>query len=466
MKNLTTAEYRSLNQISGPLVFVKNINQPSYGSMVEIVLPDESIRHGQIIDASDEVCVIQVFEETLGLDLKKTRIRLKDEGLTLDLSKDILGRVFDGKAKALDNLPPILPDKKALILGKAINPFSRDNPAEFIQTGISSIDGLNTLVRGQKLPIFALAGLPANKIACQIVKQARVKETEEFAVVFAGMGIPVREADFFLESFSSSGSMQRTVVFLNCASDPTIERLLTPRFALTCAEYLAFDLGLHVLVILTDMTNYCEALRQVGSSREEIPGRRGYPGYMYSDLASIYERAGRIKGKSGSITMLPILTMPADDITHPIVDLTGYITEGQIVLSRSLHQKGVFPPIDVLPCLSRLMHQGIGKDKTREDHRELSNQLYASYSRGVDLRRLRDIVGEEGLSELDKIYLKFSDTFEEVFVGQADTERSIEETLTLGYKMLSLFPKEELKRLSRKFVEVYLEQLKDWAWKP
>lgn len=462
---MATLEYRSVSQISGPLVFVKNIKAPCYGSMVEIILPDQSIRHGQIIDASEEVCVIQVFEETLGLDLKQTRIRIKEEGLVIDLSKDILGRVFDGKAKPLDNLPPILADKKALILGKAINPYSRDNPSEFIQTGISSIDGLNTLVRGQKLPIFSLAGLPANRLACQIVKQASVKETEEFAVVFSGIGIPTREADYFLESFLSSGSMQRTVVFLNRADDPSIERLLTPRYALTVAEYLAFDLDMHVLVILVDMTNYCEALRQVASSREEIPGRRGYPGYMYSDLASIYERAGRIKGKPGSVTMIPILTMPADDITHPIVDLTGYITEGQIVLSRSLQQKAVFPPIDVLPSLSRLMNQGIGRGKTREDHRELSNQLYASYSRGVDLRRLRDIVGDEGLSELDKIYLKFADTFEEVFVGQADTDRSLDQTLTLGYKILSLLPKEELRRLSRKFIEVYLEQLKDWTWR-
>lgn len=465
MKNLTTVEYRNLTQISGPLIFVKNVTCPSFGSMVEIILPDESKRHGQIIDASEEITVIQVFEETLGLEAKKTRIRIQEEGLNLDLSKDILGRVFDGKARTLDNLPPLLPEKRALILGTAINPYSRDNPAEFMQTGISAIDGLNTLVRGQKLPIFSLAGLPANKIASAIVKQARVKEGEEFAVVFAGMGIPQREADYFLESFATSGCMQRTVVFLNRASDSPIERLLTPRYALTCAEYLAFDLNLHVLVILTDMTNYCEALRQVASAREEIPGRRGYPGYMYTDLASIYERAGRIKGKSGSITQIPILTMPGDDITHPIVDLTGYITEGQIVLSRALQQKGIFPPIDVLPSLSRLMNQGIGKERTREDHRELSNQLYASYSRGVDLRRLRDIVGEEGLSELDKKYLKFADVFEEVFVGQADSDRPIEETLALGYKILSLLPKEELRRLSRKFIDIYLEELKDWTWR-
>ncbi len=463
MEKLTTTEYRTLSQISGPLIFVKNISKPSYGSMVEIILPDESKRAGQIIDASEEISVIQVFEETLGLQLRKTRIRIREEGLTIDLSRDILGRVFDGRARPLDNLPPIYPQKRSLILGGAINPYSRDNPSEFIQTGISCIDGLNTLVRGQKLPIFSLAGLPANKITCQIVKQANVRETEEFAIVFAGMGVPQREADYFLESFATSGAMQRTVVFLNRADDPAIERLLTPRYALACAEFFAFDLNMHVLVILTDMTNYCEALRQVASAREEIPGRRGYPGYMYSDLASIYERAGRIKGKTGSITQIPILTMPSDDITHPIVDLTGYITEGQIVLSRALHQKGIFPPIDVLPSLSRLMNQGIGKDKTREDHRELSNQLYASYSHGVDLRRLRDIVGEEGLSELDKKYLKFADTFEEVFVGQQDTERSIEETLILGYKMLSLLPKEELKRLSRRFVEIYLEQLKDWS---
>ena len=466
MRNLSTTEYRSLTQISGPLLFVKNMGKPAYGSIVEIILPDETKKLGQIIDASEEICVIQVFEETLGLELRNTRIRIKEEGLTIDLSPDILGRVLDGKARPLDNLPPLLPKERRLILGSAINPYSRDNPAEFIQTGISAIDGLNTLVRGQKLPIFSLAGLPANRLACQIVKQARVKETEGFAIVFAGMGIPQREADYFLENFSSSATMSRTVVFLNRANDPAIERLLTPRCALTCAEYLAFELGMQVLVILTDMLNYCEALRQVSSSREEVPARRGYPGYMYTDLASIYERAGRIKGKKGSITQIPILTMPSDDITHPIVDLTGYITEGQIVLSRNLQQKGIFPPIDVLPSLSRLMNQGIGKDKTREDHRELSNQLYASYSRGVDLRRLRDIVGEEGLSDLDKKYLKFSDTFEEVFLGQGDTERDIGETLTLGYNILSILPKEELRRLSRRFIEIYLEQLKDWIWRP
>lgn len=463
LKNLATVEYRSLTQISGPLIFVRNIKEPSYGSMVEIVLPGDSIRYGQIIDASGDICVIQVFEETIGLELEKTRIRIVEEGLTIDLSKDILGRVFSGRGRPIDNLPPVYPEKKAVILGSAINPYSRDNPSEFIQTGISAIDGLNTLVRGQKLPIFSLAGLPANRIACQIVRQARVKEGEEFAIVFAGMGIPQREADYFIEDFNSSGSMQRTVVFLNLAKDPPVERLLTPRYALTVAEYLAFDLGMHVLVILTDMTNYCEALRQVASSREEIPGRRGYPGYMYTDLASIYERAGRIRGKTGSITQIPILTMPSDDITHPIVDLTGYITEGQIVLSRALHQKGIFPPIDVLPSLSRLMNQGIGKGRTREDHREFSNQLYASYSRGVDLRRLKDIVGEEGLSELDKKYLRFADMFEEIFIGQGETERSAEETLFLGYKILHILPREELRRLSWKFVEIYLEQLKDWT---
>ena len=471
MESLTTAEYRSLNQISGPLIFAKDIGKACYGAMVEIILPDETKRSGQIIDISEEIAVIQVFEETLGLELKNTRVRIQEQGLTIDLSKDILGRIFDGKARPLDNLPPVLGQKKAFILGAAINPYSRANPQEFIQTGISAIDGLNTLVRGQKLPVFSLAGLPANRLAASIVKQAKVIEAADsasggFSVVFAGMGIPQREADYFMEDFTSSGSMQRTVVFLNRANDPAVERLLIPRYALTCAEYLAFDLGMHVLVVLTDMTNYCEALRQVASAREEIPGRRGFPGYMYTDLASIYERAGRIKGKTGSITQIPILTMPADDITHPVVDLTGYITEGQIVLSRDLHRKAVFPPIDVLPSLSRLMNQGIGKGKTREDHRELSNQLYASYSRGVDLRRLRDIVGEEGLSELDKRHLKFADTFEEMFVGQADTERSIEETFSLGYRLLSLLPKEQLRRLSRKFIEIYFEQLKDWTWKP
>jgi V/A-type H+-transporting ATPase subunit B len=368
--------------------------------------------------------------------------------------------MFNGRGEPIDGLLPIMPENSIPISGSAINPYSRDVPREFIQTGISAIDGLNTLVRGQKLPIFSLSGLPANRLAGQLVRQSKIVG-EPFAIVFAGMGISFREASFFLESFRSTGKLEATVVFLNLADDPAVERLLTPRYALACAEYLALDLDMHVLVILTDMTNYCQALRQVAASKEEVPGRRGYPGYMYTDLATIYERVGRIKNKAGSITQIVILTMPADDITHPIVDLTGYITEGQIVLSRSLHQKGVYPPIDALPSLSRLMNQGIGEGRTREDHRELANQLYATYSRGIDLKRLQDIVGEEAMSNMDRRYLNFSDEFERVFIGQGETDRTIEETLTLGWKLLSQLPSSELKRVSRKFLDIYFEQSED-----
>ncbi|MCM8797941.1 MAG: V-type ATP synthase subunit B [Candidatus Omnitrophica bacterium] len=464
MEKLSTFEYRTIKKVCGPLVFVGGIKDPVYGSLVEIELYDGTRRTGQIIDAGEDIVVIQVFEENIGMDLERTKVRLIEKELRLEVSPQILGRIFDGRAKPKDGLPELIPEKSIPISGSAINPYSRDVPVDFIETGFSAIDGLNTLVRGQKLPIFSLAGLPANKIISQLVKQAEVKGEERFAVVFAGMGIPFREASFFLESFQTSGKMENTVVFLNLAADPVIERLLTPRYALTCAEYLAFDLDFHVLVVLHDMTNYCEALRQISSSKEEIPGRRGYPGYMYTDLASLYERAGRIKKKPGSITQIPILTMPQDDITHPIVDLTGYITEGQIVLSRSLYQKGIYPPIDVLPSLSRLMNQGIGEGKTREDHRQLANQLYATYSHGIDLRKLRDIVGVEALSEMDKKYLKFCDEFEKEFIGQGESRRSIEETLMTGWRLLAEFPTSELRRISRKFLETYLEKLKDW-WK-
>ena len=460
MEKLLTIDYRTISQIAGPLIFVKGIKNPVYGSLVDIILEDEESRSGQIIDASEDTTVIQVFEETIGLELEKTKVRFVEQGLRLDVSPEILGRMFNGRGEPIDGLPEIMSERSIPIFGSAINPYSRDVPREFIQTGISAIDGLNTLVRGQKLPIFSLAGLPANRLAGQLVKQSKIVG-ERFAIVFAGMGISFREASFFLESFRSSGKLETTVVFMNLADDSAIERLLTPRYALTCAEYLAFDLDMHVLVILTDMTNYCIALRQIAASKEEIPGRRGYPGYMYTDLATIYERVGRIKNKVGSITQILILTMPADDMTHPIVDLTGYITEGQIVLSRSLHQKGVYPPIDALPSLSRLMNQGIGEGKTREDHREVANQLYATYSRGIDLRKLQDIVGEEALSEMDRKYLNFSDEFERVFIGQGETDRPIEETLMLGWKLLSELPSSELKRISRKFLDIYLEQSED-----
>jgi V/A-type H+-transporting ATPase subunit B len=383
-------------------------------------------------------------------------VSLREDVARISCSRDMIGRRFNGLGDPIDGLPPIIPEKRLPIIGAPVNPVARQRPQEFIQTGISSIDGLNTLVRGQKLPIFSGAGLPHNEIAAQIARQARVLgAAEQFSVVFAAMGITQREAAYFIEQFESTGALARSVVFLNLADDPAIERLMTPRVALTTAEYLAFELEMQVLVILTDMTNYCEALREIGAAREEIPGRRGYPGYMYTDLASIYERAGRIHGRKGSITQLPILTMPDDDITHPIPDLTGYITEGQIVLARALHRNGIYPPINPLPSLSRLMNDGIGANRTRADHSNVKDQLFASYANGVDLRRLVAIIGEEALTDRDRLYLKFSDAFERQFLGQGMTDRSIEETLTLGWKLLSLFPKGELKRIKQDHVDKY-----------
>jgi len=396
-----------------------------------------------------------VLEGTSGIDTIASKIRLKGETAKIGVSTEILGRFFNGLGEPTDGLSEIVPEARLEINGFPINPSARDKPSDFIQTGISTIDGLNTLVRGQKLPIFSGAGLPANEIAAQIVRQAKVAGGEQFSIVFGAMGITSREAFFFKNVFEQSGAMEKTVAFINTAEDPTIERLFTPRSALTVAEYLAFEKGHHVLVILTDMTNYCEALREIGSAREEIPGRRGYPGYMYTDLATIYERAGRIKGKDGSITLIPILTMPDDDITHPIADLSGYITEGQIVLSRALFRKGIYPPVDVLPSLSRLMNLGIGKGKTRDEHRGLADQLYASYAKGRDTRRLATIIGEEGLTDIDKRYLKFADEFEKVFVGQGDVDRSIEDTLNLGWKLLSMLPKTELIRIKEDYIEKY-----------
>ncbi|MBI5047963.1 MAG: V-type ATP synthase subunit B [Deltaproteobacteria bacterium] len=452
---LLTFEYQSITSISGPLIFVEGVTAGSLGEMVEIHLADGEIRKGQILQITEGLAVVQVLEGTSGVDTLGAKIRLKGETAKIGVSIDILGKFFNGLGEPEDGFCPIIPEARLDINGLPINPTARDKPAHFIQTGISTIDGLNTLVRGQKLPIFSGAGLPANEIAAQIVRQAKVAGGEQFSIVFGAMGITSREAFFFKKVFEQSGVMERTVAFINKAEDPTIERLFTPRSALTAAEYLAFEKGHHVLVILTDMTNYCEAMREIGSAREEIPGRRGYPGYMYTDLATIYERAGRIKGKDGSITLIPILTMPDDDITHPIADLSGYITEGQIVLSRALFRKGIYPPVDVLPSLSRLMNLGIGKDKTRDDHRGVADQLYAFYAKGRDTKRLATIIGEEGLTSMDRLYLKFADEFEKQFVGQGDADRSIDDTLKLGWTLLSTLPKTELIRIKEEFVEKY-----------
>jgi V/A-type H+-transporting ATPase subunit B len=449
-------EYHTINQIAGPLVFVERTEPVGYGELVTIALPDGSTKRGQVLDTSDEVVVVQVFEGTGGID-KASGVKFLGETVKMPVCKDMLGRILSGSGDPLDKGPPIIPEKKLEIIGAAINPYARDNPQEFIQTGISSIDGMNTLVRGQKLPIFSGSGLPHNDIALQIARQAKViGEKEDFAVVFAAMGITSEEAQYFMKDFERTGALKRAVVFLNLADDPAIERLLTPRLALTTAEYLAFDLGMHVLVILTDLTNYCEALRQIGAAREEVPARRGYPGYMYTDLASLYERAGRIKEKRGSITQFPILSMPGDDITHPIPDLTGYITEGQIVASRDLHRQGIYPPVAVERSLSRLMGQGIGPGRTREDHRAVSDQLYASYAEGRDLRGLVAIVGKEALSERDRKFLDFADAFEDRFIRQAkDEDRTIGQTLDLGWELLSALPMDSLTKIDRKVIEKY-----------
>ena len=445
-------EYHTINQVAGPLVFVAKTEPVGFGELVTIALPDGSTKRGQVLDTSDEVVVVQVFEGTGGIN-RASGVKFLGETVKMPVSKDMLGRILSGSGDPLDKGPPIIPEKRLEIIGAAINPYARDNPQEFIQTGISSIDGMNTLVRGQKLPIFSGSGLPHNDIALQIARQAKVLgEKEDFAVVFAAMGITSEEAQYFMKDFERTGALKRAVVFLNLADDPAIERLLTPKLALTTAEYLAFDLGMHVLVILTDLTNYCEALRQIGAAREEVPARRGYPGYMYTDLASIYERAGRIKGKRGSITQFPILSMPGDDITHPIPDLTGYITEGQIVLSRELHRKGIYPPIDVLPSLSRLMRAAIGAGKTREDHLYLADQLYALYAEGRDLRRLVAIVGQEALSDPDRRTLAFAASFEDSFIGQGTTERTVTETLDLGWKLLDEMPDSVLKRIPERMI--------------
>ncbi len=449
-------EYNAVTYVSGPLLFLEGAADLAYGAIVNIDDGTGRIRGGQVIEVSDQYTVLQVFEETSGLNLERTTVSLVEDVARLGVSKEMVGRAFNGIGKPIDGLPPVVADKRLPINGAPINPVAREKPEEFIQTGISAIDVNMTLVRGQKLPIFSGSGLPHNELAAQIARQAKVLgEGEGFAVVFAAMGITQREVSYFMQEFERTGALSRSVLFLNKADDPTVERLLTPRMALTAAEYLAFEHDYHVLVILTDLTNYCEALREIGGAREEIPGRRGYPGYMYTDLASLYERAGVVHGKKGSVTQIPILSMPGDDITHPIPDLTGYITEGQIFIARDLAQQGIFPPINVQPSLSRLMNNGIGKGKTRADHKELADQLFSSYARGVNLRRLVAITGEDALTEMDKKYLRFASNFEQKFINQGQKERSIEESLNIGWALLADFPPSELKRIRREYIEQY-----------
>ncbi len=453
-------EYRTIGEIKGPLLIVEGTKDVAYGEVVKIRGPDGKERLGQVLEAREDMAVVQVFEGTRGLDVRDTSVRFLGDTLKIGVSLEMLGRVFDGTGRPIDGGPEVIPEEMRDINGYPINPSAREYPREFIQTGISTIDGMNTLVRGQKLPIFSGSGMPHNEIAAQIARQAKLRgKGEKFAVVFVAMGITAEEANFFRQEFERTGALERTVLFLNLANDPAIERIVIPRMGLTAAEYLAYDKDMHVLVILTDMTNYCEALREISAAREEVPGRRGYPGYMYTDLATIYERAGRIRGRKGSITQIPILTMPDDDMTHPIPDLTGYITEGQIVLSRSLHHRGIYPSINPLLSLSRLMKEGIGEGRTREDHAGVANQLYAAYAEGLRLRDLVAVVGEEALSEEDRILLRFADEFEEKFITQGrDEDRSIEDTLTIAWNLLALLPRTYLKKIDKKYIEKYLPQ--------
>ncbi len=450
-------EYKTIQNIVGPLILVEGVSGVKNEELVEIYLPSGDTRRGRVIELEHDTALVQVFEGTSGIDVPETKISFRGRGIELNLSDDILGRTFNGLGRPIDGGPAVIPKKKMDINGLPINPYARDYPDEFIQTGISSIDGLNPLVRGQKLPIFSGSGLPHNQVVAQIARQARVLgEEEKFAVVFGAMGITYEESAFFIREFTESGAIERAVLYLNLADDPAIERIATPRAALTAAEFLAFDEGMHVLVILTDITNYCEALREIAAARKEIPGRRGYPGYLYTDLSTIYERACRIKGKAGSITMIPTLTMPEDDKTHPIPDLTGYITEGQIILSRALYKKNISPPIDVLPSLSRLKDKGIGTGKTREDHGDVSNQLFAAYARGKEVQELAVILGETALTDIDRLYFSFAQNFENRYVSQDYyTNRPIEESIDLGWKLLKAFPKKELKRIKDIFLEKY-----------
>ncbi|OOB75824.1 ATP synthase subunit B [Clostridium haemolyticum] len=451
-------EYKTVREVVGPLMLVDGTRGVTYDELVEIELQTGELRHGKVLEISEDKALIQLFEGSTGINLKDTKTRFLGRPLEIGLSEDMLGRVFDGLGRPKDGGPKIIPEEKRDINGEPLNPFSRDYPSEFIQTGVSAIDGLNTLVRGQKLPVFSGSGLPHAELAAQIARQARVlASNSKFAVVFAAMGITFEEAQFFIEDFTKTGSIDRTVLFMNLANDPAVERIATPRIALTTAEFLAYEKGMHVLVIMTDMTNYAEALREVSAARKEVPGRRGYPGYLYTDLSTLYERAGRVKGKPGSITQIPILTMPEDDKTHPIPDLTGYITEGQIILSRELYKKGIMPPIDVLPSLSRLKDKGIGQGKTREDHADTMNQLFAGYAQGKQAKELAVILGESALSETDRAYAKFADAFEKEYVSQGfNTNRTIEDTLNLGWKLLRILPRVELKRIRDEYLEKYL----------
>ena len=437
---------------------VSGVEGVKYDELGEIELSNGEVRRCKVLEVNGDTALVQLFESATGINLSDSKVRFLGKSLDFGVSPDILGRVFSGMGKPIDNGPDIIPEKRLDINGAPLNPAAREYPAEFIQTGVSAIDGLNTLVRGQKLPIFSGSGLPHANLAVQIARQAKVRGTDsKFAVVFAAIGITFEDAEFFINDFKQTGAIDRSVVFVNLANDPAVERVCTPRMALTAAEYLAFEQGMHVLVILTDITNYAEALREVSAAKKEVPGRRGYPGYLYTDLATMYERAGRIKGKPGSITMIPILTMPEDDKTHPIPDLTGYITEGQIILSRDLYKKGIQPPIDVLPSLSRLKDKGIGKDKTREDHADTMNQLFAAYSRGKDAKELMAILGESALSDIDLMYAKFADEFEKQYVSQGfRTDRTIEQTLDTGWKLLRMLPKSELKRIRDEYLEKYL----------
>ena len=452
-------EYRTISEVAGPLMMVQDVENVTYDELGEIILPSGEKRLCKVLEINGSDATVQLFESSAGINLKESAVRFLAHGTELAVSPEILGRVFDGMGRPTDGGPDIIPEKRLDINGLPMNPAARDYPAEFIQTGVSAIDGLNTLVRGQKLPIFSGSGLPHANLAAQIARQAKVlgDGAGNFAVVFAAIGITYEEADFFASDFRRTGAIDRTVMFMNLANDPAVERIATPRMALTAAEYLAFDLGMHVLVILTDITNYAEALREVSAARKEVPGRRGYPGYLYTDLATMYERAGRKKGMPGSITMIPILTMPEDDITHPIPDLTGYITEGQIILARELDRKGIQPPIDVLPSLSRLKDKGIGTGKTREDHADTMNQLFAAYSRGKEALELMTILGEAALTETDLKYAKFSEEFEKQYVSQGfETDRGIEETLNIGWELLKLLPRTELKRIKDEYIDKYL----------
>lgn len=453
-------EYRTIEEVAGPLMLVRGVQNVSYDELGEIELANGEKRRCKVLEIDGGNALVQLFESSTGINLESSKVRFLGRSMELGVSEDMLSRMFDGLGRPIDGGPDILPEQRNDINGLPMNPAARNYPQEFIQTGISAIDGLNTLVRGQKLPIFSASGLPHANLAAQIARQAKVRGTSEpFAVVFAAMGITFEEANFFMESFRETGAIDRSVMFINLANDPPVERIATPRMALTAAEYLAFEKNMHVLVILTDITNYADALREISAARKEVPGRRGYPGYMYTDLASLYERAGRQKGKNGSITLIPILTMPEDDKTHPIPDLTGYITEGQIILSRDLYRKNVAPPIDVLPSLSRLKDKGIGEGKTRADHADVMNQLFAAYARGKDAKELMVILGEAALTEMDKLYARFADAFEKEYVSQGYyTDRSIEETMDIGWKLLRILPRSELKRIKDKFLDEFYEE--------